>query len=141
MTFEGPVDSPISPEAEASAALAEWLVQHRGMRGAAILEQEATEVLVVTTHGNIGDVLNVPAASKLVAEHPTSSAMESIDVTLGGRRVLAVKSQDLPWLFLLPAGAMPDGGEIALYVRLMAVARRLDLPSPGRPQAHGRGRA
>jgi hypothetical protein len=129
-----------SADEDASAAFAEWLVQHRGMRGAAILDHHDAEVLVVTTHGNIAEVLNDPAAVKLVREHTGGTAMESIDVALGGRRVLAVKSQGLPWLLLLPAGAMPDGAEIALYVRLMAVARRLDLPSPGRPRPRNRSR-
>jgi hypothetical protein len=129
-----------SADDDASAALAEWLVQHRGMRGAAILEQEDKEVLVVATHGAIAEVLNDPAAVKLVAEHVDGAAMESIDVTLGGRRVLAFQGQNLPWLLLLPAGAMPDGGSIALFVRLMRVARRLDLPSPGRPHRGARSR-
>ncbi len=130
-----------SAEEDASAALAEWLVQHRGMRGAAILEHHEGEVLVLATHGTIAEVLNDPAAVSLVAEHTGGNAMESIDVTLGGRRVLAVKSQGLPWLLLLPSGTMPDGGEIALFVRLVAVARRLDLPSPGRPRPRGRARS
>jgi pSer/pThr/pTyr-binding forkhead associated (FHA) protein len=121
---------------DAASSLAEWLVQHRGMRGAAILEREGKEALVVATHGTTSDVLNDPAVEKLVLEQASAGPLESFDLTIAGRRVLAVKAQDQPWLLLLPSGAMPDGGEIVLFVRLMGVARRLDQP---RPQQRGRG--
>jgi hypothetical protein len=119
-----------SSERSAQAALVEWLVASRGLRGAAVLEEVRGEVVVVVAQGEIGPVVDDPACAELVRDGGDAPPQGGIDVTLGNRRVLAMRAAGQPWLVLVPGPAMPDFGELVLAARLLAVARRLDGGAP-----------
>lgn len=122
---------------QAAGALVEWIVQHRGLRGGAVLECVEGEILVVATHGDVLDLLDDASLRRLVLE-PASRAQpfEAIEIYPASRKTLAVKANELPWLLLVPATGMPDSAELGLFVRLLAVARRLD----GVPGSRSRGK-
>lgn len=115
----------------ALAVLVEWLVVRIGMRGAAVLESVDNEVVVAAAHGDIDTVLDDPGCVSLVrATARAGSNLEEIDLSLGQRRVLALKAPDLPCLLLVTGGSTPDNGKLAMAMRLLAVARRIDLGAP-----------
>lgn len=116
-----------SPAEPAAAALVEWLVQHRGHRGAAVLEGVEGEVLVVATHGEVVSVLDDARLRQLVLDPaPRSEPFEAVEVHPAGIKTLAVKTAGMPWLVILIAAGTPDSTELGLYARLLAVACRLD---------------
>lgn len=123
---------------QAAGALVEWVVQHRGLRGSAVLEGVDGEVMVVATHGDVLDLLEDPSLRKLVLD-PVARAQpfETVELYPASRKTLAVKANELPWLLLVPATGTPDSAELGLYVRLLAVSRRLD----GALVSRGRGKA
>ncbi len=112
----------------AQAVFVEWLVTRGGMRGAAVLESVGDEVVVAAAHGDVNAVLEDPRCAAVVRGGTTAgSAIEGIDLLLGQRRVVALKAPNLPWLFLMPGTSTPDSGALSLAIRLLAVARRIDL--------------
>jgi hypothetical protein len=111
----------------AQLALVDWLVTSRGVAGAAVLDNVDGVVGVVAAEGQLTGVLEDPRCVQLVNGGDTGTvAPEGIHLTFGGRDALALRAHDSPWILLVPGQAMPDGGELALIVRLSAVARRLD---------------
>lgn len=120
----------------AVASLVEWLVAHRGMRAAAVLEWVTGEVAVVAAHGALRGVLTDPACTSLVRSTGRyGPTLETEQLELGGHDVLAVNGAGMPLVLLLPGVSMPDSAEIELYIRLLAVARRLDATIAVRSQA------
>ena len=119
----------------AEAALVEWLVASCGMRGAAVLEWVAGEVVVGAADGDVNTVLKDPGCTLLVrGDAKTGPAAEGIDLLLGDRRVVALKAPDLPWLLLVAGRATPDSAVLCMAMRLLAVARRIDGGPPnGKP--------
>ncbi|MEW6336697.1 MAG: FHA domain-containing protein [Acidobacteriota bacterium] len=119
-------------EGAAVSSLAEWLVTHRGMSAVAVLETAGSEVGVIAAHGALGSVLEDPVCLDLVSgEAPPEGTVETVQCELAGRRALAVRAPDVPWMVVITGASMPDTVEIELFTRLLAVARRLDA-APGR---------
>ncbi|MFI5142882.1 MAG: FHA domain-containing protein [Thermoanaerobaculales bacterium] len=119
-------------EGEAAlAALVEWLVVQVGMRGAAVLECVGDEVVVAAAHGEVKAVLDDPGCVSVVRNGAgMGTNLEGLDLSLGHRRVVALKAPDVPWLLLVPGQATPDSSKLAMVMRLLAVARRIDLSAP-----------
>ena len=125
----------------ALVALVEWLVGQRGMRGAAIAEEVEGETMLRAAHGELIGILDDPrlrAVVRSAAQH--RDALESVQLRLGQREVVAVHGAGLPCLLVLPGLAMPASSEIELYVALLRIAQRLDSPpmtgrGAGRPAA------
>jgi len=122
-------------------SLVEWLVSQRGMRGAAIAEEVEGETMLRAAHGELVGILDDPrlrAVVRSAAQH--REALESVQLRLGQREVIAVHGAALPCLLILPGAAMPASSEIELYAALLRVAQRLDAPvdagrSPSRSAA------
>ena len=114
------------PNGNAVAVLAEWFVVCRGMSAAAVLEQVGNDVSVVAAYGAVRPVLDDPRSRALLRTPvPPGSTVESVQITLGGEKALAVKGADVPWLLLVCGDSTPEAGELELFVRLLAVALRL----------------
>ncbi len=115
----------------AQLALVDWLVSHRALAGAAVLAAEGEEIGVVAAGGQLADILGDPDCAALLRGGARGAvAPEGVHVTVAGRDALALRAHDTPWLVLVPGRSMPDGEELALLVRLLAVATRLDsLPA------------
>lgn len=125
-----------NPAEPAASALVEWLVQHRGHRGAAVLEGVEGDVLVVATHGEVVPVLDDAGLRQLVLDPtPRNEPFEAVEIHPAGIKTLAVKTAGMPWLVILVAAGTPDSSELGLYARLLVVARRLD----GEPGTASRG--
>lgn len=124
------------PGEAALPALVEWLVQQRGHRGAAVLEAVGGEVLLAATHGDVVDLLEDSGVRRLVLD-PAARAepFEAVEIRPERSKALAVKATALPWLLVVPSTGKPESTELGLYVRLLAVACRLDRP----PQRGARG--
>lgn len=125
-----------NPTEAATPALVEWLVQQRGHRGAAVLEAVDGEVLLTATHGDVVNLLEDSGVRRLVLD-PVARAepFEAVEIQPASLRALAVKATTLPWLLVVPSAGMPESTELGLYVRLLAVASRLD----GLPLSRSRG--
>jgi FHA domain len=134
-----------SPGAPGTASLVEWLVVGRSMRGAAVVERVGREINVAAAHGAMAGLLpRVGPLADIELGPPISVVPEMVSFNMGGERVVAIGRLRLPWLFLLPGGAMPDQEEIRLFVSLLAVAWRLDAatrPDPTRSSSGGRSRS
>lgn len=114
------------PGGNAVAVLAEWFVVCRGMSAAAVLEQVKDDVAVVAAHGAVERVLDDPRCRTLVRTPlPPGTMVESVQVTLGGEKALAVKGADVPWLVLVHGDSTPEAGEFEMFVRLLGVAQVL----------------
>ncbi len=114
----------------AVSSLAEWLVTHRGMHAVAVIDTTGPEVGVVAAHGALGAVLEDPACLDVVkGEPPPDGTVETVQCELAGRRALALRAPDVPWMVVITGASMPDTVEIELFTRLLAVARRLDAAS------------
>ncbi|HPC83053.1 MAG TPA: FHA domain-containing protein [Thermoanaerobaculaceae bacterium] len=127
-------------EEAAMPALVEWLVEHRGHRGAAVLEAVDGEVMLAATHGDVMPLLEDAGLRRLVLD-PLGRAepFEAVEIQSGSGKGLAVKAPRLPWLIIVPASGMPESTELGLCVRLLAVAARLDGLPASRPRGK-RGR-
>jgi len=115
----------------ALVALVEWLVGQRGMRGAAIAEEVDGETVLRAVHGELAGILEDPrlgAVVRAAAQH--REPLESVQLKLGQREVIAVHGAALPTLLVLPGGARPASSEIELYAALLRVGQRLDSPPP-----------
>jgi len=120
-------------EHPAQLALVDWLVANRALAGAAVLDAEGEEIGVVAAGGQLADVLGDPECVALLRSGASGVvAREGVHLTVAGRDALALRAHDTPWLVLVPGRSMPDGEELALLVRLLAVARRLDSLPPAR---------
>lgn len=123
-------------DSTAVAALVEWLVTQRGMRGAAVLDAVDDDVAVAAAHGKLVEILGDPAFGPLLRRGAkTGITVENVQLEVGNFIVMGVKAPELPWFLLLPGAARPDSAEIELYVHLLALATRLDtlVPKPTRP--------
>ena len=117
----------------AQLVLVDWLVSHRGLVGAAVLDAVDGEVGVLAAEGQLKEILDDPRCAELVRGGGRAAvAPEGVHLTLAGRDALVLRAHDTPWLLLVPGRSMPDGAELALFVRLLAVARRLDVAVPAR---------
>jgi hypothetical protein len=111
----------------AVSSLAEWLVTHRGMHAVAVLDATGPEVGVIAAHGALDAVLEDPGCLEVVrGESPPDGTVETIQCELAGRRALALRAPEVPWMVVITGDSMPDTVEIELFTRLLAVARRLD---------------
>lgn len=126
-----------NPEEAAATALVEWLVQQRGHRGAAVLDAVGGEVVLAAAHGDVVKALEDAGLRRLVVDPKLrAEPFETVEIRPAGVKALAVKAPSLPWLLILPDAWMPDSSELGLYVRLLAVACRLDSV----PTTRDRGR-
>ncbi len=117
-------------ESFAMASLVLWLVQRRGMEGAAVVEAVGGEVTVIASHGAIASVLQDPRCLAALREPAAvGPGLETSQLFLGGRRVLAIAAAGLPWLLVATGERQPEAGEVELWAHLMAVACRLDRRS------------
>lgn len=108
-------------------SLVQWLVESRGMQGAAVLEPVTLEITVVAAHGELGSILEDPRCLALVRERRVmGSAVESVQLGGGGQRILGISAGSLPWLLLIPRSSMPDNTEVEMWVHLLGLACRLD---------------
>ncbi len=123
----------------AVGALVEWLVGHRGMKAASVVEEVRGEVMVVAVHGAVEHALK-DARLHALARAPVKagSTVETIQFEVADEPLMAVRAADLPCLVVMPLRAMPDGVELELYVRLLAVARHLDAPAVRRRPSRDR---
>ena len=115
------------PAVAATRSLVEWLVTYRAARGAAVIEAADGDLSVIAVHGDLASMLTEPVDFEpLGAAGPAVPRPESLQLMVRGRRVVAVRSAERPWLVLVPGSGMPDSQEIDLYARLLGVATRLD---------------
>lgn len=125
-------------ERAAVASLIRWLVESRGMRGAAVLETVGAEITVGAAHGELGKILEDPHCLALVrGRGDQGPVLETVHLTMGDEGVLGIAGGSLPWLLLLPRTAMPDTSEVELWVHLLALACRLDHCVTGKPSSGG----
>ena len=124
----------------ALVALVEWLVTQRGMRGAAVAEQVLDEPMLRAAHGELAGLLDDPRLGAILqtAGHG-HEGLESVQVRLGQREVLAVHGAGVPCLLILPGRSMPASSEIELYVALLRVGQRLETVAG--PARSGTGRS
>jgi pSer/pThr/pTyr-binding forkhead associated (FHA) protein len=116
-------------------SLVEWLVERRGMKGAALAEAVGGEISLLGAHGGLRDVLDDPKLGAVVK--PSSSpdgGLETTQTILGAHKVVAVHGASLPCLLLLPGSGMPASSDIELFVALLRVAIRLEARSGGSPR-------
>jgi hypothetical protein len=82
---------------------------------------------VIAAHGALDAVLEDPGCLEVVrGESPPDGTVETIQCELAGRRALALRAPEVPWMVVITGDSMPDTVEIELFTRLLAVARRLD---------------
>jgi hypothetical protein len=110
--------------------LVEWLVTHRGMRGAAVAEEIDGEISVRAAHGELVDVLDDPRLAAVVRSGKVpDGGLETVQAKLGRHEIVAMHGPALPCLLLLPGRAMPAASDFELFVALLRVAQRLDVVS------------
>jgi hypothetical protein len=120
-----------APGQPAQPALVDWLVTHRGISGAAVLDAIDGVAAVIAAEGPLAEILEDPQCDRLVnGTGAPAVAPEGVHLAVAGRDVVALRAHDTPWLLLFPGRSMPDGAELALIVRLLAVARRIDSAQP-----------
>jgi FHA domain len=118
----------------AQLVLVDWLVRHRAVMGAAVLDVIDGEVGVLAAEGQLKEILDDPRCADMVRGGGMAAfAPEGVHLVLAGRNTLALRAHDTPWLLVDPGRSMPEGAELALFVRLLAVARKLDF-APAAPQ-------
>jgi hypothetical protein len=116
-----------APDADAVGALAEWLVAHRGLRAAAVVEVVKGEVGVLAANGGVSELLDDRRCVEVVKDGASSGGtMETVEIEFGGLHAFAVRASDAPCLLIIPNAAMPDTGELELFMCLLGVAVRLD---------------
>lgn len=114
-------------ESFTSGSLALWLVNYRGMRGAAILEPVGEDVTVRVSYGDLGGLLREARCLEALPRHLVSgSGVETCQLATGKGRLLAVSAKGLPWLVVVPGSLTPDACEVELWVNLLALAVRLE---------------
>ncbi|MGE5236328.1 MAG: FHA domain-containing protein [Acidobacteriota bacterium] len=116
-----------SPENDAMGTLVEWLVAQRGLRAAAVLEVVAGEVGVLAAHGGLAGLLDDRRILESLGDGAIAGgSVETAQMEFGGQTAFTLRSGELPCLVIVPNAAMPDTGELELFIRLLAVAERLD---------------
>ncbi len=124
-----------NPSEVATLALTEWLVQQRGHRGAAALEVVSSEVLLTATHGDVVSLLEDSGVrGTLLDPVVRAEPFEVVEIQVAALKALAVKAPTLPWLLIVLSRGTPESTELGLYVRLLAVASRLDGQAPAHPR-------
>ncbi len=115
------------PAVAALGSLVEWLVTYRAARGAAVIDASDGDLSIIAVHGELAPLLAERDGLRVLnAPGPAGPRLESLQLTIGERTVLAVRAEGRPWLVVLPGAGMPDSQEIDLYVHLLGVAGRLD---------------
>jgi hypothetical protein len=122
------------PDGDAVVSLVEWLVEQRGMQGAAVAEVVSGETSLRAVHGGLQELLDDPRLGAVVRPCANlDGSIETLQVSLGPREVVAVHGAGLPCLLLLPRSAMPASADIELFVALLRTALRLEhLAGPPR---------
>lgn len=124
-----------------SASLALWLVDCRGMRGAAILESLGTDVTVRVSYGDLGTLLgDARCLAELPSHCVSGSGVETCQLATGNGRLLAVSAKGLPWLVVVPGSTTPDACEVELWANLLALTVRLERGSGNSGKGNGEER-
>lgn len=111
----------------ALAATLEWILQKAGARGAVVLRIDGAEQVVLAASGEVGSILTSTVVSTAV-RHGGSRAkvVETVAIEDDAGSVLAVRCAEDCWLLLVVGDSNPAAGHVELFVRAVAVARRLD---------------
>ncbi len=110
----------------ATAALVLWLVERRGMRGAAVVDPGGDELTVVASHGAVKGVLHDARFLRALSRCGPGFGVETSQLLVDGERVLTIGVKEHPCLVTVTGDTVPDACEVELWANLLVLASRLD---------------